>query len=480
MSANINSIGILKTMEGMRMIKKLIYTVICCLIGISIYVSAAHAAPNIDIARSKDRITIKEGVTDEILAQAKEAVGDGEGVRFSLDRMSAEDIAKICEAFPTMSGLDIGMAMDLTSIAFVAKLTNLTRFEMSAPVADFSPLSDLTGLNTLKINASYTGQGMLAPDLKWMSKLTNLTELFIAGPIGVKTHTFVSLEGIPHLPNLTEARFQRVVADLTPLRQALPGVKKLFLEFSIIENLTPLTGLPALEELILYGSTVKDFSPLAGAPALKTLSVGTVTESDFSTLGKLTQVENLKIGSEELEDIAWISGMTGLKNFEVTFAAIANYSPLATVRLESMFFWRSRVPVDLKQLSGATSLKKLTLQDIKNTSGFEGLASLVNLEELSLQRMLAENSGAVDLAFIASLVNLKKLTISAADITGGFDGVANCVNLEEVEISRATGIENFGALMALPNLARLEIPKGTFTEEQLKGFANPEIKVSQR
>ena len=461
------------------MTKRFIFTAICCLIGISIFVSAAHAAaPSINITRARDRVTILQGLTDEILAEAKEAVDDGAGVRFRLGRMSAENIAKVLEAFPAMEGLDIERATDMTSIAQVAKLTNLTRFTLQAPVADFSPISDLTGLTALIISGADRGQGMLAPDLKWMSNLTNLTELQIEGPLGITPLTLVSLEGIPHLPDLTEAKFQRVAADLTPLL-ALSGVKKLYLERSIIEDLTPLTGLAALEDLRLFDSTVKDFSPLAGAPALKILNINSTKESDFSTLGKLTQLQSLELGTSVIEDISWISGMTGLKNLEST-GSIADYSPLATVQLESLSLSRLRLPLDLNQLSGVTSLKKLTMQDMSNTSGFEGLSFLENLEELNLQRMSADNSSAVDLAFIAFLENLKKLTISRVDITGGFDGVANCVNLEEVEIGHVTGIDNFGPLMALPNLRRVTVPAGSFTEEQLAGFASPNVSVSQR
>jgi len=446
-------------------------------------VSAAHASdPSIRLSERNTRVTIQHGLTDEILAEAKEAVGDGAGVRFTLQRMSAEDIAKVCEAFPAMSGLDIERPEDLTSIPFVAKLTNLTRLEMSAPVADLSPLSNLTGLNILDV------RGVLAPDLKWMSNLTNLTTLIVMGVRG-DVPTLVSLEGIPSAPNLTRASFlYGALADLTPLL-ALSGVTRLNLEQNIIADLTPLAGLPAMEELILSQTTVTDFSPLAGAPALKTLDARIVREADFSTLGKLTRLETLEVGATyvrnqdvfRLKDISWISGMTGLKNLQVDFDTVADFSPLRTLpQLERLRIWRMQSPVDLNQLSGITSLKRLTLQDNNaGTSGFGALASLVNLEELTLIEMTEDNSSTVDMAFIAFLENLKKLTISSSEITGGFDAIANCVNLEEVVIRNPTGTVNFAALMTLPNLRSVTVPPDTFTEEQVAAFASPNVRISQ-
>jgi len=457
------------------------FTIFCCLIGLSLFAGVAYAAPSVEIEKSRNRVTIKESVTVEILAQIKKEIEDASEILFVLDKIeSNEDLVKICEAFPAMQGLDISQPKELTSIAPVAKLKGLTRISMyGGTVADFSPLSDLTGLKTLEIRG-YTGEsGMLASDLKWMSKLTSLTSLHIAAGRG-KVPNLVSFEGIPSLPNLTSARITfGAPEDLTPV-QALSGLKTLSLEGSQIADLSPLTGLAKLEELSLSGVTVKDFSPLAGCPSLKNLRISGSKEADYSTLGKLAQVVTLETGYTIIDDISWISGMTNLKNLQVQNEKITDYSPLAKLQLESLRIWNMGAPVDLKQLSGVVSLKKLRFDNQKNVSGFEGLASLVNLQELYVSQMNAKEGTPVDMAFAKSLVNLKKLEMQYSEVSANFDAVANCVGLEEVVISNTTGIDNFQVLMKLPNLVKLQVPAATFTEAQLAGFANPDIKVTQR
>ena len=449
---------------------------------ISLCAGVAYAAPSVKISDKKDRVTIEEGVTAEILAQLKKEIGDGKGVIFTLKKTNNEDLAKLCAAFPGLKELDMDGPEELTTIAPMAKLTEITRFRMDGgSVEDFSPLSGLTTLTTLRARGKSHDTGVLAPDLKWMSKLTNLTSLHLEAP--TKLRTLVSFEGIPALPKLTSATLTGgAPADLTPL-QALSGLKSLDLERSVLPDLAPLTGLPALEKLTLGGAEVKDFSPLAGCPALKELTVSRAEKADYSTLGKLAQVETLiaagTVGAT-IDDISWIPGMTNLKKLELYSQKIADYSPLAKLQLEDLTLSRMDNPADLSQLSGIASLKKLSLSQIKVADGFEGLASLVNLEALDLKDMEAKRATPVDMAFAKALINLKNLDLSGSEISGNFDAVANCVKLEKVNLSGTTGITSFDVLKKLPNLVELRVPKDTFTEAQLAGFANPKIKITQR
>ncbi|MCL2768302.1 MAG: hypothetical protein FWE49_06225, partial [Synergistaceae bacterium] len=376
--------------------KSIIFTALICLIGISLCAGIAHAAPSVRISDKKDRVTIQESVTAEILAQVKKEVAEGgAGVVFVLQKINEADLATICEAFPGMKELEIDGPTTLTSIAPVAKVKGPARFTLKGgTVTDFSPLSDLTTITNLEIRGNNMENGMMAPDLKWMSKLTNLTRLSIGAPS--KLGTLVSFEGIPSIPKLTSAAISGgVPADLTPL-QALSGLTSLELTNSTIADLTPLTGLPKLGVLSLYGATVRDFSPLAGCPALKELTYYATQGSDYSTLGKVTQIETLKGGLTALDDISWIPALTKLKKFELFSESVKDYTPLAKIQLEDLQIWQMKVPADLTQLSGVVSLKKLKLWNLKST-GFEGLGTLVNLEELILEMMNASRANAADM-----------------------------------------------------------------------------------
>ena len=459
--------------------EKFVLTVFSCLIGISLCAGAAYAAPGVKISDKKDRVTIGSAVTAEMLAEIKQGVGDAKDLKFTFERTgSDEDFAKICAAFPGITELNLDGPQALTTIAPVAQLKGLTRFALSGGiVSDFSPLSDLTGLRSLQIRGNNSKNGMMAPDLKWMSKLTNLTSLTIGGPSDLRT--LVSFEGIPSLPKLTSATFVGAApADLTPL-QALSGLTKLELTGCIIADLAPLAKLAELKDLSLYGATVKDFSPLANCPKLQTLMYYATKGSDYSTLGKLTQVQELKGGLTELADISWVANLPNLRKFDVFSEKVTDYTPLAKAKVEDLQIWSMKAPADLKQLSGAVSLKRLKLWSLKNASGFEGLSSLVNLEELILMSMNAKDGTAVDLAFVKSLVNLKKLEMPSSEIRN-FDAVAGCAKLETVEIGKdTTGITSLAALKKLPNLKTVSVAKGMFPDAELAGFAAT-VKITQR
>ncbi|MDR2586623.1 MAG: hypothetical protein LBC84_10485 [Prevotellaceae bacterium] len=437
-------------------------------------INSLLAQPSVKI--SGNRVTIQEGVTNEIIAEINKS--GAKEIAFTLQKFNSnDDLAKICKTYPNMKELEISAGEQLTSIAPVAQLTTLTRFRLSGnSVTDFSPLSGLTGLTSLSIESSSV------QNLKWMSKLTKLTSLRIEGNNFMSGGTkFVSLEGIPSLPELTKATFSSAKPEsLEPLK-ALSGLKELELRNVVIKDLTPLKQLAKLGKLSLYGSTVKDFSPLAECPALKELEYYATEDADYSTLGKLTKIEILDGGLTKLNNISWTTSLPNLRKLQVFAEYIADYSPLAKTKLEDLTIWSMRTPPDLKQLSGAVSLKRLKLWSTKIAGGFEGLASLLNLEELILDGMNAKDGAAVDMAFVKKLVNLKKLTLNNAEITGNFNDLANCAKLESVQIdSRTKGIANLDALKKLPNLTSLQVPKGMFTEAQLQGFANPKINIRER
>lgn len=433
-----------------------------------------YADPEYKISGKK--ITIKEEVKDAYITDIKKAVGQTKDLIFSLQKISStKDIEKVCNAFPDMEELNISAEKEINSIAPVSKLKNLKHFEISGGVVkDLSPLSELTGLTYLRVSSTKT-TGYVGSDLKWMSKLTNLKTLEISGD------NITSFEGIPSLPNLTTARFSNAKpSSLEPIK-ALSGLKSLTLWSMTLPDLAPLRHLTKMEKLSLYGSNVKDFSPLADCPALRELEYYATEGADYSTLSKVTQVKVLKGGLTSLNNISWVANLQNLKEWHVFAEYIADYTPLAKAKVEDLTIWNMRTPPDLKQLSGAVSLKKLKLWSTKLAGGFEGLGSLINLEELILDGMNAKDATAVDLAFIKNLTNLKSLKMSNTEITANFSAIASCTKLESFEIdSKTKGIANLDALKKLPNLTSLQVPKGMFTAEQLKGFANVNIKIKER
>ena len=413
---------------------------------------------------------ITEGVTDAVLELVKADMGkaDPAKLKFDVKKINDEDLAKLCAAYPDMIGLSVDDDKTLTSIAPLASLKNLQELKLSAAkVTDPAPLAGLTKLTRLDVGM----KAISGPDLKWMSGMTQLTSARIA--VGGLVTSF---EGLPSLPALKSIWISGASpADLTPLVKALPALQKLELYGCTIQDLTPLAQLASLDDLILYGSKVKDFSPLAGCPKLKKLMYYATSDADYATLGKLTQVQTLKGGLTKLDDIAWVADLPNLKEFHVFAEYIKDYSPLAKIKLENFTIWNMRAPVNLSPLAGIDSFTYFKLWNLKGVTGFDALASQVNLKELIIDEV-NQKEGSVDMAFAKSLASLEKLTLSKSTVSN-FDALAACTKLTSVTLRESTGI-NLAVIKQLPALTSLTVSKGTFSEAELEGFP-AKVKITQ-
>ncbi|MDL2313527.1 hypothetical protein LJC36_00935 [Desulfovibrio sp. OttesenSCG-928-C14] len=264
----------------------------------------------------------------------------------------------------------------------------------------------------------------------------------------------------------------------------------------------------------------------AGCSKLRKVEYYAVKGADFSTLGKLTQVQELVGGLTDLNDISWIAELPNLKKFSMFAEGVTDYTPLAKAKVEDLQIWKMKNPVDLTQLSGATSLTKLKLWILTDATGFEGLGSLVNLKELIFDGV-NEKNGSVDLAFAKSLANLetltlkrgvflnsdsfgsltklKKLSCSDANIRGdipfdltflaktislenldisnstvrNFDAVAGSEKLKQATLVKTSGVTSLGSLKKLPSLKGVVLSKGAFPDTEISGFGE-KVKITQR
>ena len=480
--------------------------------------STVYAAPT--VKRTKNTFAIEEAVNDDILGTIKAEMGqvDQQYLSFALKKITNDDLAKLCAAYPGIDGLTIENSKDLTSIAPVAGLKGLRGIKLGdTKVADLSPLAGLTEMQVLELSGKELG-----PDLKWMSGMTKLTNIGISAG-----KALVSFEGIPQLPKLQRIKLNSAApADLTPLL-ALPALTSIDFNSCTINDISPLAKLANLTDLNLYGATISDFGPLSEAPQLKKLTYYATKGSDYSTLGKLTQVENLQGGLTDLADIAWVENLQNLKELRVFAELVEDYTPLAKTKLEKLTIWNMKKPTNLAQLSGATSLKYLKLWGLKDVSGFEGLGSLVNLEEFIIDGLNKEK-GSADLSFIKGLTKIKTLNLRGATLTNvdglaslsvlkkldatelnaregdpaldlsflaklgalesldlsksrvsKFEAVADAKALTSVTLTEASGITSLAALKQLPKLKNLTVSKDAFPAAELSGFAET-VKINQR
>ena len=495
------------------MLRKRILLLSCCLA--MLVPGWAFAAPS--ARQSGDGFMIKEGVTDEIMAQIAAEKGKikSNHLIFRMEKVTDADVQKICAAYPDMTGIMIEKSKAVTTLAPLAALKKLQRVKLDDLTAsDLSPLAGAVEMRDFEVTTAFS-----SPDLKWMSGMTKLTRLVLNNRSG---GSLTSLEGLPSMPGITTGTFTgegMKPADLTPLVTAMPKLKVLKFTNAIMPDLTPLGKLADLADLDFYGANVKDFSPLAACANLKTLMYYAVKGADFSTLGALTQIVELKGGLTTLADISWVSKLPNLKKFDVFAEHVTDYSPLAQTNIEEFRIWNMRKPVgDLGFLGGMKSLKKLTFWTVDGVSNFKPLSTLANLEHIEFREVNAKSGDPIDLANLAALPALNRLEITKSKLSNtaalasakqlktmklaeaivdgsiiidyGFvgkmpaltvlelnknevrnlEGLAASTTLERLTLRDMVGITSLDPLKKMPALKQVSGIKGKFPEDQVAGF----------
>lgn len=481
----------------------------------------ADAAPS--VKRSGSSIEIKEAVDDNAISFVKTEKSQlNKGFAVSVEAITDADLEKLCNAFPDIVSLTIGKGKKLTSLAPVAKLTKLTRFDATGldQVKDYSVLSGLTGLSELKID----GDG-LSGDLKWMTPLANLKK------IALNSKSLTSFEGIPSLPSLkTIGIYHAAPVDLTPLVKSLPNLTTLNLNYCTLNDLTPLAQLASLNYLNLYGATVKDFTPLGQCPKLKKVTYYAVKSDNFASLGALKQVTELDGGLTKLADLSWIVDMPNLKIFDVFAEQVTDYSPLARTNIERFTIWNMRQPVgDLGVIGKMPKVKDLKLWSVEGATNSAGLAGLANLETFTITSEFNKKGGeAFDLAATSGWAKVRKIDIQGSEVVNAdklgplpalqqvslrkinmksgtplslagfgkvanikymsiydstvanFDALAGCTALVRVNLNNVKGITSLDALKKCPNLNQIEIVKcPDIPDAALQGF-DPKVKITKK
>ena len=435
-----------------------------------IYAPSAEAAPS--AKRSGSSIQIKEAVDDNAISVIKaEKAKLQKGLVVSLEKIGDADLARLCDAFPDIKGISIRGNKELTSLAPLAKLTQLTSVDISetVQVTDYSPLSSLTGLTELKVRSD----GM-SGDLKWMTPLVNLKK------VDISSKNLTSFEGIPSLPSLKTASFHYASpADLTPLVTSLPNLTSLHLNYCTLADLAPLAKLANLDFLSFYGATVADFSPLAQSPKLKRLNYYAVKSDNFASLGALKQVSELDGGLTKLADISWVAGLPNLKTFDVFAEHVTDYSPLTKTNVENFTIWNMRTPVgDLGVIGQMPMLKKLKLWSVEGATNSAGLASLANLESFTITTDFNKKGGeAFDLAATAGWNKVRDISIEGADVINA-DKIGALPELMQVKLSkvnqRSGAAVDVSGFAKAPKLGLLTIYDCTVSG--LESFATPKLR----
>ncbi|MEH1805093.1 leucine-rich repeat domain-containing protein [Nostoc sp.] len=188
-------------------------------------------------------------------------------------------------------------------------------------------------------------------DLNSLSKLTNLTSLYLSG-------TEVSnVSALANLTNLTELNLSRTqVSDISVLAN-LTNLAQLDISNTQVSNISVLADLTNLTVLGLFLTKVSDVSVLANLTNLTELYLCRTQVRDVLALTKLTNLKELDISQTQVSDISSLANLTNLTLLNLSNTQVSDVSPLANlINLTELNLSNTQVS-DVSPLANLTNLK---------------------------------------------------------------------------------------------------------------------------
>ncbi len=284
---------------------------------------------------------------------------------------------------------------DIQDLRYMINLKTLSLNVSESRITDWSPLSELTQLETLRIVQYSDLPEALAMDLSFLKHLTGLTSLEVI----VRTHSSGDFA---------------MISDLTPLA-GLTGLKSLNMDgLTGVSDLSPLASLTELETLALRGAaydpravsydvigTASDLTPLAGLTKLKSLSLlGMQTARSLEPLAGLTALQELHLCSrlesgDALAPLASLTNLQSLKLYASSYGIGSATDPLidmpelsleplsSLTKLTQLHLTCKIAHGDLSALSALTSLRELTVDSNNYDAPVTDLSPLAGLQHLT-------------------------------------------------------------------------------------------------
>ncbi|MHC5759860.1 leucine-rich repeat domain-containing protein [Nostoc sp.] len=283
-------------------------------------------------------------------------------------------------------------------------------------------------------------------DLNSLSKLTNLTSLYLSG-------TQVSdVSALANLTNLTELNLSRTqVSDISVLAE-LTNLAQLDISNTQVSNISVLAELTNLAQLDISNTQVSNISVLAELTNLAQLDISFTRVSDISVLAELTNLAQLHISLTQVSDISVLAGLTNLTLLSLSFLQVSDISVLADLtNLTLLSLFLTKVS-DVSVLANLTNLTELYLcrTQVRDVSA---LTKLTNLKELDISQTQVS-----DISSLANLTNLTLLNLSNTQVSD-ISPLADMINLTELNLSN-TQVSDVSPLANLTNLKIYQSVRG--------------------
>lgn len=269
---------------------------------------------------------------------------------------SAVDITPLA----SLSGL---RELELAGVIEFTDFGGCVGFAIS-PIDSFSPLAELSQLQTLTLYGCFATQ-----DYSAINSLEALEELHLAGNL--------SLAELPEMDSLKQLRVLDLgssssirdigpIASLTALQYlVLPGDR-----FWGAVGLDPIAGLVNLRELVMEDSEkIVDLDPLAGLTNLESLTM-TWRELEYEPRGRITdltplvamqKLSLLRIEHQRLSDIGPLAVLPSLVELSLRDNQVSDISPLAGLDSVTTLDLYANPFVELDPLVGMLALERLSI-----------------------------------------------------------------------------------------------------------------------
>lgn len=209
---------------------------------------------------------------------------------------------------------------DLSGIEYCEELKELN-LERNR-IVDIGPLSGLPNLSTLHLGWNRIENIETLPDLP------RLTRLSLKGN---KIKDISRLGGLTNLSYLNLENIQSEEMDVLPIVDVvskLTNLSTLYLGGNGIENINELADLANLRHLYLNDNKIKEINALGSLTNLLSLYLQNNQLEDISILGNLTSLVYLDLGNNGIEKIDALSSLKNLKELNLSNNKISNISAL--------------------------------------------------------------------------------------------------------------------------------------------------------
>jgi len=218
--------------------------------------------------------------------------------------------------FTNLELINISSQPNMRDIRFMENMDALRFLSMElVDVANFSPIADLTGLETLTLAG-------VDIDVSLLAGLDSLESLVLVA------NNISDISGLAGLVNLTSLNLSHNEIEDISVLSRLTSLERLMLENNNITDINALSGLVNLTDLRISENEIYDIQAVASLSNLETLLASSAGISDISALSGLSVLETLILNNNYIYDISPVYNLRSLDVLSMNNNNVSDISPL--------------------------------------------------------------------------------------------------------------------------------------------------------